>query len=541
MSLLRCLLTYSFCLSLSLPLLSQLEEGSNLPIVVIDAFGVEIPDEPKIDANMAIYYDTTANLNFIDEAYLHFSGFTGIERRGQTSLSLFPKNGFGIETRNQDLSNNNVSIFGWPEENDWVLHGPYSDKTLIRNAMIYTLARGVFDYAPRTQMCELVINGSYEGVYMFTEKIKRDKGRVNISKLRAEDIEGDQLTGGYMVKFDKEDGDKIAWISNFPPRESGFQETRFFMVEPKFEEIIDVQLDYIESFFREFEDVLRSDDFDDPNEGFRKYVDEENLADFILLQELTGNVDSYRLSTYMYKDRDSIDPRFKFGPVWDYNLGFGNANYCQGGNVVGWRWNFNSVCPDDFWVNHFWWKRFLEDDSFVDFMAERWQEKRASVWSDDALIQLVDLLDNQVKAASVRNFQRWQILGEWIWPNSSVFNSHASEIQFLKGWILDRAAWIDGNIENANPVNPNAPGAIELSLSPNPSNGLINISWNQFAFYPERFSLFDGSGRLLFQTEDFNDNDSPLILDIDVPTGIYFYSVEDHDGAFNGKLSIIRE
>ena len=111
-----------------------------------------------------------------------------------------------METRNADGSNNNVSIFGMPSENDWVLHGPFSDKSLLRNVLAYHMGESTNRYTPRTQLCELLVNGDYRGVYMFTEKLKRDKNRVDVAKLKSNDISGEELTGGYLFQIDRDDG-----------------------------------------------------------------------------------------------------------------------------------------------------------------------------------------------------------------------------------------------------------------------------------------------------------------------------------------------
>ena len=519
-------------------LIAQIESGSPLPILVVDAFGQDVPDEPKIDADIFIYYDSTATLNFISEEYLHYDGFSGIEKRGQSSLMLFPKNGYGIETRNEDGSNNNVSIFGWPKENDWVLHGPYSDKTLIRNALAYKLAGQVMAYAPRTQFCELIVNGSYEGVYLFTEKIKRDNGRVDISKLRPEDNEGDQLTGGYIVKFDKGSDIEFGWQSMFQPLEGTFQQTSFFMVEPKAWQLSDTQLDYIQGTFDDFETDLMSDNFKDSLEGYRQHIDVDNFINFMLHQELTGNVDSYRLSTYMYKDRDSIDSHIKMGPVWDYNLAFGNVNYCNGGPVSGWRWDFNSVCPQDFWLNHVWWRRFLQDTYFTELLKSTWKSHRETIWSDQQVIACIDSLTIEVSPAADRNFERWPVIGQWVWPNNVVGESYAAEIENLKEWTLARMEWIDNNIESfltEAELQILDPG---LEIFPNPNSGTFAMNWNRQKFAPVSLRVFDGSGLLVFEQSDFTSQMYSRTIETNLVPGMYYYLFEGVQGVVNGQFIV---
>ena len=96
----------------------------------------------------------------------------------------------------------NVELLNFPKEEDWIFYAPYSDKSLIRNVLIYELSNDIDFYASKTEFVELYVNNEYKGLYVFMEKIKRDKNRVNISKNKSEDI-----SGGYILKIDKSTGD----------------------------------------------------------------------------------------------------------------------------------------------------------------------------------------------------------------------------------------------------------------------------------------------------------------------------------------------
>ena len=164
--------------------------SSNLPLIIINTEGVEIVDEPKITGRMGIINNHEGERNHLTDEYNNYNGFIGIELRGQSS-KIYDKKSYGIETRDKAGNDLNVSLLGMPEENDWVLYGPYSDKTLIRNTLSFYLARQMDQYASRTEFCEVFINGEYKGLYVLMEKIKRDSNRVNIAKLNPEDISGE--------------------------------------------------------------------------------------------------------------------------------------------------------------------------------------------------------------------------------------------------------------------------------------------------------------------------------------------------------------
>ena len=93
-----------------------------------------------------------------------------------------------------------TSLLGLPTENDFVLYGPYPDKSLLRNYLMYYLGNDIGQYAPRTRMCELYMDNDYRGFYLLVEKIKRDKNRVDIKKLESTDVSGIKLTGDIFLK-----------------------------------------------------------------------------------------------------------------------------------------------------------------------------------------------------------------------------------------------------------------------------------------------------------------------------------------------------
>ncbi|MFT4876454.1 MAG: hypothetical protein ACI8ZQ_000164, partial [Bacteroidia bacterium] len=226
--------------------------GSTLPLFVITTENnAEIVDEPKINAHLGII--NNVGLNNLGDAYTGYDGVIGIEIRGASSQG-FPKNNFGFETRLSNGENNNVSLLGMPSENDWVLHGPYSDKSLLRNSLAYHLGSQTGQYTPRTHLCELYINNDYRGVYMLTEKIKRDKNRVDIASLKPEDLSGEELTGGYILQIDRDDES-----SNIDGWYSGTSPTKFYSYhDPKAEEMQTVQREYIKTYLTSFEEDMSS-------------------------------------------------------------------------------------------------------------------------------------------------------------------------------------------------------------------------------------------------------------------------------------------
>ena len=405
----------------------------------------EIVDEPKVPAALTIKrLDSTL-----------YEGIIGIEIRGESS-QFFDKKSYGFETWDSQYNDLDVALIGFPEEEDWILYGPFSDKSLIRNKLIYELSNRMGRYTTKTEFVELTINYEYKGLYIFMEKLKRDKNRIDISKLENADIDEELISGGYIIKIDKsdmEDGsytDYNSFKSQFDVfgNENGDIRINFNYEYPKPGEIHANQKNYIKNYFYEFESSLASNNFKDPINGFRKYIDEDSFIDFFILNELSNNVDGYRLSTYLQKDRNE---KLVIGPIWDFNLSFGNADYCGGERYDVWCFKFNERCLGDYWNVPFWWNRLLEDEKFVDKLKGRWNQLRLNILSDNNILTLIEeqysFLNNETDIIN-RNFNKWKIFGIYIWPNSFIGNNYYEEIDFLKNWIKERTKWLDESINN---------------------------------------------------------------------------------------------
>ena len=408
-----------------------------LPLVAIYTQNVTIPDEPKIQAILKIS----------DRGEPLFEGPVGIETRGQSSQYFYPKKQYGFETRStEDFELDvDVSLLGLPEEEDWILQAPYGDKSLMRNVLTYSLSEDMGRYASRTRYVNLNLNDQNDGVYVLMERLKRDTNRIDINELRPAENEGSALTGGYILKIDK--GTDINPTTAFASKYTSSEQSviHFLYETPDAETITAAQKDYIQRYISDFEDALQSENFTDANEGYKAYIDVDSFVDFFILTELGNNVDGYRLSTWLTKDRDE---KLKMGPVWDFNLAYGNANYCAAERYDVWAYRLSDRCPGDFYPVPFWWMRLMQDPAFKEAVKTRFTSLRQGVLSDASIAakieQYRELLDSSNNAGY--NFSRWPILGEWVWPNFFVGQTYNEEVDYLKEWTLNRTAWLDEQI-----------------------------------------------------------------------------------------------
>jgi hypothetical protein len=488
--------------------MAQNFDSSTLPLIFINTQGATIYDDPKIKAKMDIIYNGPGKTNSLTDKPNHYSGFIGIETRGSSS-QMFPKKSYGIELWDEKGDSKDASLFGMPEESDWILYASYNEKSLMHNVLTMKLAREMGIYASRTQYVEVFVNNIYMGVYVFMEKIKRAAGRVDIAKLKEDDLKGDDITGGYIFKVDKTTGGALGgWTSKFQNNGTANNRTYYQYEAPK--TITSAQKSYISTYVSNAETVLQSVNFRDKENGYRKYFDTQSFIKLFLTNEISKNVDGYRISTFFYKDKDSKGGKIKAGPPWDYDIAYGNGNYCDGESYRGFSYKFNNVCPTDGYQVPFWWDRMMEDSAFVRELGEEYSfQRKLGAFQQDKILKYIDSLTTQLQGPVFRNFQKWQILGVYVWPQPNpISHTWFGEIDELKSFIANRLIWLDANIKQPADLRitanepENAVNILSMKAYPNPFLDRIYITIHSPKSEKASLSLYDASGKVLTQINE---------------------------------------
>ncbi|TFH27723.1 MAG: T9SS type A sorting domain-containing protein [Bacteroidia bacterium] len=526
-------------LLLSFGLLAQFA-GSDIPLVVIEPNGgFPIPDEPKIKATMKIIDHGQGGWNAPSDPGNIYSGEIGIEIRGAYSASL-PQKPYGFETRNPDGSNLNVSLLGLPAENDWILLANYNDKSFLRNALAGHLFRRMGHYAPRTRHCEVLVNGDYQGIYVLTEKIKRDNNRVDIAKLETTENTGDELTGGYIIKTDYY-GAEDSWVSNFPPATRPEKRVHHVYVYPDPYDITEAQKDYIQSYMNSFEEALHGPDFTDWATGYKAYIDVNSFRDYFILSELTRNVDAYKKSRFLYKDKESKGGRLHSGPPWDYDWAWKDIWDCYmfaNTDGSGWAYQVNDC---DVWPTPpVYMTRLLQDEYFANKIKRRYVDLRKGPLSNGSIFFYIDSVSTYLSEAQKRHYDKWDILGENVGAPEVGYipTNFAGEMSKFKNWISTRLAWLDANMpgdENGPLQIDEYPGAL-FRMFPNPASELVYIESDTPIEDVEIYSI---SGRKVYQ------NPSPsgysVVVDIqDLPSGLYLVKIALQSGEVISQKLVVR-
>jgi CotH kinase protein/Secretion system C-terminal sorting domain len=503
-------------------------KSSNLPIIIINTNNQTIMDETRIIADMGIIYNGPGSLNTITDQPNNYNGKVSMEYRGESSQS-FPKRSLTLETQDIQGNNLNVSLLDLPPENDWVLYAPYTDKTLIRDVITYKLGNDMGNYAPRTRFVELILNDEYYGVYVLIERIKRDKNRINIATLKPDDIAGDELTGGYLLRVDKIDGNDFpSWTTSTVPRIPGENIINFQYYDPEGSELSDPQRTYIRNFIGQVESSLASPTFAHADNGFKKYVDVAPAIDFMLVNEIGKNIDSYVYSTYLFKDKDSKGGKLQMGPLWDFNLAYGNVDYSQNAQFApGWMWSEQ--------YRMFWFRRMIEDPVFTRSLKCRWEQLRTTFLTNDYFTRAIDSMAIVLNEAQVRNYQRWPILGTYIWPNQYIGLTYGDEINFMKQWIITRLQWMDANMPgNCDLITDIQDEEIDniITVYPNPSTNTFTISLHQQPEKEVRIEIHSILGQEVLNTvtlaQTFSWDGKGKNNEV-VPAGLYVISIFSGD------------
>ncbi len=348
------------------------------------------------------YIQGTMSVNGIG-LFEDVSGDMKIRGRGHSTWFLHPKKPYQLKFDDK------TEVLGMPADKKWIFLAEYSDKSLLRNSLAFEMGYlSNLEWTPKCEFSEVFINDAYVGTYNITQKVEEGENRVNIGE------------NGFLCEIDTPDhlGDDVFFSSSR------------FTIQVKEPEIStgDAEYEYIKNHIIQFEATLYSGDFKDPVNGYRKYIDVASFVDWYLINEIAKNVDSRDYSSMYFHHVPG--EKIIMGPLWDFDLGFGNVDYAD------------SRYPEGFWVkDHQWFGRLFEDPYFVERVKERFAFYRENT---TYLLQLVEQKAKYLKYASAENDDRWNLFGTYVWPNPVFYDTYNEEVDHLKNWFIARMNWLDG-------------------------------------------------------------------------------------------------
>lgn len=422
---------------------------THLPLVIIDTGGAEIPGVPvgldgngeeiysttasgdsMLDVRISILDDETRNHHPSDKPDIESSGLIRI--RGRSSRH-FDKHNYLLRFTDEEGAYEDHEVLGMDAHYEWALHGPFLDKSLIRNYLWYNIAGEMMDYAPNVRFCEVILNGEYQGLYLMTETITNGDGcRVNVS----EPIDNSTATG-YVLRLDQGSKTDLKNISNFTyyTYRIGRKHMLNINIEyPRSGTLTQEMVEAIAQDLSNFEKSLYSYDHDTQFYGYENWIDADSFADYFIINEFTQNYDAGALSTYLYKD---IGGKYHMA-VWDFN------NAC--GNYEG-----LPALQSGFQMQDTLWQWMLtKDEDYCQRIIDRYRMWRESLLSEDYLMNYIDETIAYLGPAVERNFEVWGYSFEGyrpLEPDSRNPDNFADAVEDLKSFIRERGNWMDEFID----------------------------------------------------------------------------------------------
>ena len=420
---------------------------THLPLVEIDTDGLVIPGrsikdetgttigreksadgQDEISGTISVIDNETENNHIGDTPAVESR--MKIHVRGNSSRS-FDKSNFAIRLIDENEKNNPQSIMGMDAHHEWVLHGPYLDKTLMRNYMWYNIAGKFMDYAPNVRFCEVIVNGEYQGVYVMMERITAggENSRLNFSVDKK-----DNTFTGYLLRLDRGSDNERKNIDTFT-QYSLRTNLQINIEYPGAKNLTPELINAIAQDFSYFEKSLYSYDYDDRKYGYKNLIDVDSFVDYFLINELTCNYDAGQYSTYIYK---GIDGKFRMC-VWDFN------SACDG-------YQEEAMPPENFRMqNAVWYFMLTKDEDFTDRIVSRYRELRKTWFDEEYLCDYIDRVVDYLGPAIDRNYEKWGYSFEeeydLLSPAERNPRSYEEAISQMKEFLHKRIQWLDENIE----------------------------------------------------------------------------------------------
>ena len=467
---------------------SQLFQLTNLPLVVVNTEGMCMMQSKDDKINSTVHIISEGGTKLLSKKDTECKG------RGNASWN-FPKKPMRLKFEKKQ----NALPDAPAKCKKWTLINNYGDKSLMRNKIAFHMSRGIgLSYTPYCQFVDLIFNGEYQGCYQLCDQVEVNPGRVEITEMTPDDIEGEALTGGYFIEIDAYANQEASWFESL----RGIPVT---IKSPDDDEITPEQSAYIKDYFNKFETAVFTYGFTSETTGYRKYLNLDSFLQYFIVGELDGNTD-YFWSIYMSKERG--EEKFVVGPVWDVDLGFDNdyrtypiANktdfiYRSGGSVAS-----DAV------------KRLADRILIADAKS---RERLKYLWSDARVnrhfnptyyCKLVDRYAEQLAQSQELNFKRWNILGENVHMNPAVSGSYEGEVQRVKDYLNERFAQLDRiigtvEVEVTNPdidqeeLEDDGTGAVEQVKTSNRCRVAVDGACVRFIDTEGDYAIYTMSGTI---------------------------------------------
>ena len=415
----------------------QHQTQTNIPIVKIDTGGKKVPGTPIIGGETR-GYETSENEEKKIDVSLSVSGLEPLESLAQiryrgNSSRHFDKKGYLVNLISADKTEKKKEVLGMTSHDEWILNGPFLDRSLLRNYVALNMAGELMEYAPNVRYCELYVDEAYQGIYLLVESVSRGEGRIDIEKPNKKG----QITD-YIVQLDRKGKGKQE-INHYSYYTYRSDKSALDIRYPGKKNLTEKHKDYIERDISKLEKSLYSYDLLDKTKGASKYLDMNAFAEYFIINELWGNSDAGQFSTFYYKSaRGVLKPC-----VWDFNNAADNYMDYEleaAGFTMIYRPMFDQL---------------IKDKRFVDLVVKKYKDLRKDKISEEYILNYIDESNLWLGEAVDRNYEKWGYVFElknynsknYLTPVERNYTSHEDSVDQLKDYLVRRGKWLDRNIE----------------------------------------------------------------------------------------------
>ncbi|MEY8386147.1 CotH kinase family protein [Oscillospiraceae bacterium 38-13] len=435
---------------------------THLPILRIETGGQTIPGRPYEgpDGITAGYY--TGDLGE-EEILVQFSAVSeeGVRHHGDDSPTeegtalfryrgnssrWFTKGNFRLRTVEEDdpLVSRQMGLLGMKSGREWSLHGPFLDKTLMRNYICMNLSAEVMGtWVPDTRFCEVLLDGEYQGVYLLMETIDVDENRLDLREYTP----GDPVLS-YLVRIEQHTALEKE-LDNFSLYSYRMEPLRHLeLLYPGIRNQTQQVKHYVQADYSNAERILYSTEMLSGADIWQQELDVDSFVNYYILMEFFGINDAFQNSTYFYRD---VRGKLSIGPVWDYNNAFDNL--------------FTPISSREFLLSQRgWYAKLMQDGDFVEQVISRYRQLRRGVLSEDRLVAYEKEVEAWLGSAIDRNFSVWgytfdperltsyerrrpdPLTGETLREVNP--SSYEEAVEWMMDYIVDRGRWMDEHIDS---------------------------------------------------------------------------------------------
>ncbi len=409
-SLIACSLAICNCFSLSA---QDYPQKSNIPTLYIDT------ENHQSITSKETYVKAT--LRYVDAEGEKYYDALGIRGRGNST--------WGLAKKPYRIKFDKKQEFLGPDHakaKSWTLLANYADKSLMRNALAACLGEFVGQpFTAAARFVDLVLNGKYVGNYQISDQVEVRSKRVDIVEQEDPMTDDSNITGGYLLEID-------GFADKEPCKFTTSRGVKITVKSPDDEIIDQRQVNYIRNYIQNFENVLFSADFKNPETGYRSLVDENTLVSWYVASEMTANPDAF-WSTYIYKNQD--DPKIYWGPLWDYDIAFNNCK--RKGDMTR-----RTVLKDGFGsdLTGVWVRRMWEDPWFVNAVNEKWISL-VNAGLESHLLGFIDEKEAELKASQALDGKIWPI-NVRVYDEYQIFSTYSATVDFLRKFVRERISYL---------------------------------------------------------------------------------------------------